>query len=352
MTRILFCGHDFKFARLLIDGLKARPGFIVTEHHTDGYVLDDPGTARALSEQADVVFCEWSLGNARWFSHNKRPGQVLVVRLHRHELGRPFLERTAWDAVDALVFIAPAKMESFLARFPDVAARSHVIPNLVDCDALDRTKAEEAATTLGLLGSAPRIKAPHLALDLLERVRARDPAFRLRIKGHHPWEYAWLWDKPAERAYYERLYERIGRLGDGVVTLDPHGDDVPDWFQGVGVILSTSELEGSHQAVAEGMASGSVPVIRPWVGADRVYPRRFVARTMDDAVGLITSGAPRAADEAAACRAYARRHFDRRVIVPRYEELFDSLLRAPRPPATRPRRSRWRRLARTAAGRR
>ena len=57
---------------------------------------------------------------------------------------------------------------------------------------------------------------------------------------------------------------------------DGHGNDMHNWFQKVGYILSTSDFEGSHQAVAEGMAAGSVPIIYNWDGADTVYPEKFV----------------------------------------------------------------------------
>jgi glycosyltransferase involved in cell wall biosynthesis len=347
--RLLFHGHDFKFARLLIDHFASVPGWSVIEHEADPQDQSSRAKRRDLMAWADVVFCEWALANARWTSRHKRPGQVLVIRVHRYELQRSIFDEIAWDAVDAVVFIAPELMDTFLRRVPAMASRAHLIHNLVDCDALDRPKEGDAPTTLGLLGAAPRRKAPHLALDILERARDRDARVRLRIKGRHPWEYRWLWDDPAERAYYERLYDRIGRMEDGLVSFDPFGKDVSGWLQHIGVIVSTSEQEGSHQAVAEGMAAGSVPVILPWPGADRLYPPRFIAPTTDAAAEMVVAVASgRSHDEEAACRAYAREHFDRRVIVPRYEELFRSLLGEARAGAPDRRRRPWRRLMRLA----
>ena len=60
------------------------------------------------------------------------------------------------------------------------------------------------------------------------------------------------------------------------VIFDRHGDDMAIWYSKVGFILSTSDHEGSHQAIAEGMAAGCIPIIRNWNGATPLYPPQFV----------------------------------------------------------------------------
>jgi glycosyltransferase involved in cell wall biosynthesis len=176
---------------------------------------------------------------------------------------------------------------------------------------------------------APMQKSPHLAVEILERLREQDSRTTLFFKGHHPSSYDWLWKRPDERAYYEALFDRLTPLeAAGAVVFDPHGDDVPQWFRKVGFILSTSEHEGSHQAVAEGMASGTIPVIRNWRGADQLYPARYVFDTVDLAVERILEMRANGteAGERAFCRAFARTHFDQSTILPQYEALIEELL--------------------------
>jgi len=51
------------------------------------------------------------------------------------------------------------------------------------------------------------------------------------------------------------------------------------WFQKIGFILSVSDIEGSHQAVAEGMATGTIPIIYgnalKKYRLDEIYPKNF-----------------------------------------------------------------------------
>jgi len=51
---------------------------------------------------------------------------------------------------------------------------------------------------------------------------------------------------------------------------------VAAWLRRVGFVLSTSDDEGSHVAVSEGMASRAVPVLRHWPGAETVYDMRWI----------------------------------------------------------------------------
>jgi glycosyltransferase involved in cell wall biosynthesis len=334
-TTLLFAGHDFKFLHTILRHFEERGDVEVLRDEYSGHEIKDTVRSAALLERADVIFCEWSLGNARWYSRNKRADQRLIVRLHAQEIRPPAdarLDEIEWRNVDRIIFICQRNMDRFLERFPEMADRAVLIYNLVETSRLDRPKTPEARFTLGLLGAAPRSKAPHLALDILELLRKRDERFRLSIKGRHPWEYTWLWKQKVEREYYEPLYERLHALeSTGAVVLEPHGDDVAEWLRGVGFILSTSEHEGSHQAVAEGMAAGSVPIIRDWPGSDTLYPTPFIFSSAEQArdIVLAHTDPDTLAHADDAVRRYARRYFDSEVILRRYDELFDDVMRAP-----------------------
>jgi hypothetical protein len=60
------------------------------------------------------------------------------------------------------------------------------------------------------------------------------------------------------------------------VTFDGFGGDVAAWLRRVGWVLSTSDDESFHLAPAEGMASGAVPALLPWPGADTIYDTRWI----------------------------------------------------------------------------
>jgi hypothetical protein len=51
---------------------------------------------------------------------------------------------------------------------------------------------------------------------------------------------------------------------------------MPEWYAGIDYVLSTSDFESFHFTVADGTASGCMPIILPWEGADEIYPKEWV----------------------------------------------------------------------------
>jgi glycosyltransferase involved in cell wall biosynthesis len=277
-----------------------------------------------MLQRADVVWCEWLLGNAVHYARNKRPGQLLIVRLHHQEMELSFRHQIEWSAVDALLITCYQHYDRLRAELPDVRDRIHLVPQLLTCDRFDRPKHDGAQFNLGLLGMAPFRKRPDLAIDLVEELRRHDSRYSLSVKSRHPWEYGWLWERPEEREAYEELYERLrGMPG---VHFEAHGADVDAWFRRIGYLVSTSDHEGSHQAVAEGMASGAVPILRNWDGADRLYPERFVFKETSEAVERVLAQQARFEEESEECRAFARAHFDAPTVWQQMDELFSGAM--------------------------
>ena len=105
--KVLITGHDLKFIKPLIEQFSSSAKFAVrTDQHSD-HAMADKSVAKKHLLWADSIFCEWAMGNAVWFSRNKKPGQILVVRLHLQEVQAklPFLWEINWQAVDHLVCI-------------------------------------------------------------------------------------------------------------------------------------------------------------------------------------------------------------------------------------------------------
>ena len=277
--RLLIAGHDLKFMRSIADLLGARPDIELCIDEWASLGVHDEETSRELLEWADVIVCEWAGPNVVWYSSRRRRDQRLLVRLHRFELTAPWIHDVDPTAVDAAVCVNDHYRERVIAetRFPADAVM--VIPNAVDRDYLDRPKAPGADRVLGLLGMVPFRKRPDRALSILRSVQEQAPDFLLSIKSGLPWEYAWIWRSPEERAAYRALLDEITRdpVLRGSVVIEGHGADVPAWLQRTGWVLSVSEDESFHLAPAEGMAAGSVPLILGWPGADGVYDSRFVA---------------------------------------------------------------------------
>lgn len=309
-------GYNLKFFHPIARHLRRLPGVEVKIAEWPKYAVDSPAETSAVLEWADVVVCEWAGPNAVIASSRKRPGQRLVVRLHRFELERDDWQEIAIDAVDTVVTVGDPYRRRTLEVTGWPEEKVEVISNLVDTAQFDRPKLAGSATTLGLLGATPWRKRPDRALDILDVLRTHDPAWRLEIKGSRPEDDRWIWEDPDHAALFKGLYGRIDGLGDAV-RWSPAGPDVAGWFRQVGHVLSTSEDESFHLAPAEGMVSGTVPVIWPWFGADEIYHPRWVARDVESAATAILG---RTDDDRAACRTEAAR-FDRENVLPAWERL-------------------------------
>lgn len=309
-TRLLIAGHSLSFC----EGLARRAregGASVREDRWQTHGAHSEEASAAALAWADVVHCEWCLGNAVWYSRNKRPGQRLVVRFHRMELDTDYPGEVDLDEVDAMVFVAQHVLEAACERWGWDAAdpRFEVVPNDVDPGPLRLPKLPDAQFTLAAIGYVPRLKRLDRALDVLELLRADDDRYRLAVKGREPWEYPWLAGREEDVEYFEELSRRLvaSPALRGAVAFEPFGDDVPGFLQRAGWILSTSDVEGDSVSLAEGMASGAVPVIFSRPGASEQYEERWVH---DDAAAaaraiLDTVAGGEAAAEGEAAQAFS-----------------------------------------------
>ena len=67
------------------------------------------------------------------------------------------------------------------------------------------------------------------------------------------------------------------------------GTDMEEWYREVGYILSTSDSEGCHTSIMEGMASGCEPIVCNWPGADQLFPPEYVYENLDDAIDRLAN---------------------------------------------------------------
>lgn len=300
-----------------------------------GHQLEDDAAARDGLAWADVVFCEWALGNAQWFSRNKRENQVLIVRLHAQEVRArdrlPFIWQIDWSRVDRLVLITHHLYDWMLGEFPVLRDRAALVYNPIDAKgALNRGKDDGVQFTLGLVGMVPALKRVDLAVDLLAELVRIDSRYNLRIKGARPEQYSWMSARTEELAWYQGIYKEIELRGLGAhVFFDAQGNDMPEWYAGIGIILSLSDFEGSHQAVAEGMASGCVPVIRNWEGARRIYPPHHVGRSLHELVEriIVLADRGRFSAESEYCRKYAVDRFEQARIFSKLDAILGGEIR-------------------------
>jgi hypothetical protein len=298
--QIVIAGHDLKFFTPLQRRLEAKhPECEFVVDLWNGHNGHNEQQSRRLLSKADIVVCEWCLGNLAWYSEHKKPHQQLVARFHAQETRSPITHGINWTKVDRVTFVSDhTRAEAFQALPALSDTVSCVISNYLDEQAFTlRPKLADARFTLGIIGVAPMLKRLDRAVDLLEFLLEKDPRFRLRVKGHNPLTYPWILSREHEVSYYRQIWRHVNstpRLRYRVI-FDPPGNDIDQWFRMVGFVLSTSDFESFHMSVGEGMLTGATPVIWNWKGASRLWPGESVVTSLERAADLILLSKERSA---------------------------------------------------------
>ncbi len=285
--RMVIAGHDMKFIRPATPLLE-RQYNIRFDDWADHDEHDESRSIELLT-WADVIFCEWMLGNAVWYSEHKLPHQRLSIRVHRFELNRNYGLHVVVENVDQFVVIAPALMDELQLSFGIPRTKIEYHPNYLAINEYVQGDDGDRVYRLAMVGVVPKLKGLHRALRLLADLRKKDPKYTLTLLGKHPSDLPWVANDSDEMAYYRECQRYIEDhdLGEAV--------DFAGWVNpkrelaNFGIVLSLSDIEGSHVSATEIFFAGGIGVLRPWPGASFVYPAEFILPDHESMVEFVLS---------------------------------------------------------------
>jgi|GEM_PF-806170 len=292
---IVFAGDDFKFIDHFYSCLK-RKGYRALK---DVWKWGGPVSAdrsEALYESADVIFCEWGLANAVWYSKRNTGKKPLFIRIHLQEVmgnARRFGPEIRMENVTKVIFVSKRVRDLAVSRWKWPEEKCVVIPNYVLTDDFRTGGREKPGLNFAMVGITPQRKRFDRAVSLMKRLLAEYPEARLYVKGKRPEEYPWM-HGPArkhELEYYDELYRTID--GDPAlkkaVIFDGFDNDMPQWYKKIDFILSPSDFESFHYAVADGVAAGCLPIVWNWEEAREIYTEKWVVEDVEEAVRRVES---------------------------------------------------------------
>jgi glycosyltransferase involved in cell wall biosynthesis len=318
--------------RDMVDGpWRAQPVDLVQRRLRQAYGMDDvvpPPEVREVFDWADTVFVEWGHRALPWVSLLQDLQARVVARVHSYEAFTPMPMHTDWSGVDDVVFVSPHIRALVEASVPALAEgpRLHTIPNRNLLSAFALPKYPGSEHTLALVGWNNVTKDPQWALDLLEYLREHDDRWRLRLVGD-PFPISGLTTPAME--YRDALNDRIHAFGDAVEQ-PGFTDDVPEALRHVGVILSSSRREGTHEGMLQGVASGAFPVVRNWPyvarwgGAATIVPDGWIVDTAQEGARMLLKAAEddtTFAERRAAMAEWTIARYDWSVVRPQLDEL-------------------------------
>lgn len=272
--RLLIAGYDLRFILPAVPELSKL--YQVRVDEWSGHDSHDKEVSRRLLDWADAIHCEWMLGNAVWYSENKGQRQSLQVRLHRFETTKEYGRLLNREAVDKVITIAPGMLEETQRVFGFDRSKVAYVPNYIKTESYVRSEDPNKVFNLVMVGSVPIRKGYKRALMLLKSLREIDPRYNLTVFGKRAEELGWVYNDPRERQYFRECEQFVRQNGLESSVKFEGWVDTSEALADKGFILSLSDAEGSHVAAAEGFAAGNITLLRPWEGAEYMYPRKYI----------------------------------------------------------------------------
>jgi glycosyltransferase involved in cell wall biosynthesis/spore maturation protein CgeB len=288
-STILIAGHDLKFAMPIVEVMEEM-GIRVLVDKWDNHNQFDAEQSRSLLEKADAVWCEWALGNVKWYSHAINSDMPLFVRYHLQERNYEYLTNSNQEAISNIAFVCQHYEANAreIGQIDDTTPTS-VIPNTMNIRGKYQRKNDNYS--IGFVGMVPARKRLDLALDILEELLQHDARYRLKVVGKNPEEYGWLMKRDDEREYYQNIRSRLesNPLLKSRVEFLGFVDDIREFYSSVGHVISTSDFESYHLTLADGPLHGAAAHTLTWNGSEDIYTNFWLRNSIGEMVKSILS---------------------------------------------------------------
>ena len=293
--RVCFAGHDYKFIDPYVSYLKSQ-GYSVMKDRWEWGEPVDIEMSKNIYNWTDIIFCEWGLANSVWYSNNNVDEKPIYIRVHLQEINAKALKfgkKINFDSITKIIFVSERVRDEYIKIFNVDIKKTVVIPNFVLDDEyiLNSKRQIGSQVTLGMVGIVPTRKRLDRAVSLLEMLIDSGIDAKLRIKGHRPENLDFMHGpaRKEELDYYYKIYEEVDKNPKlkSLITFDEWGNDVAIWYQDVDFILSPSDFESFHYALADGVLSGCNPIIWNWEEAKVIYNNDWIVDSNGAALNRI-----------------------------------------------------------------
>ncbi|MDC1419668.1 glycosyltransferase [Euryarchaeota archaeon] len=288
--KILLNGHDLKFIGEL-ESLLKKEGHQIIRDEWNWSSPKNISLSTKLLSFAEIIISEWGLENAVWYSNNKHKNQKHIVRIHSQEIrqrARKMTSRINQSGCDKIVFVAKHIMDSAIEIFNWEMDNIVMIPNYVNINRFNLNKRSDSKYKLGIVGVVPQSKRVDIAFDIISRLNEIDSNWELIVKGrtHRDLEFMKGASRKKEYEWFEEKFQKLEQnisIKDSV-TFQPHSSPISTWYDEIEYVLSLSDWESFHYSVAEGVASGTIPLIKKWEGSDELYDDNWIFESSEEIV--------------------------------------------------------------------
>ncbi len=263
----------------------------LSQYQIRRYYITTQQEINAACKWGDIIWLEWCNETAivaTQIYDLKKKG--VVIRLHSYEALANYPSQIDWSMVDYLVFVAPHIREIVKRQVPDIRKRvcTKVIYNGLDIDKIPANKVRNEYD-MAYVCNINHKKAPLLALQIMAKLNVYNTTQKKAVKRSTVLKLHSAGRSQDERykIYLEHMAKEMG-IEDNIIYYG-FVKDMEGFWEGKGIILSTSIHEGHPLNIMEGMARGLKPVIHNFYGAKDLYREEWLYNTVDEAVEMICS---------------------------------------------------------------
>jgi len=247
--------------------------YFSSENDVRLFELKQEKDLEAVLSWADLSWFDFCTMGTIFASRQPRDSKI-VCRLHSFETFMPFPQQVDWDNVNALVFVADHIRSRVMPGLSTNGCKIRVIENGVD-PSIFEFSVRKKLNTVGFVGPINGRKNLPMAMAIVGEINKRKQGdVDLIICGD------------VQDVFLPQYIERAKSVYGIKVTSLGHLHSMKSFYGSVDCILSTSLWESFQYALAEGMASGCVPLVHNWEGAESIWPKEYLFWTIAEAVDL------------------------------------------------------------------
>lgn len=271
ITQLLEDGHELRI-------FKSSQEFVGLNKKFHKYVInlsdtEQVQTTKNLLKWADTIYFEWCSELVEFvtiqladFIPVCKPR--MVVRLHSAEVFANKHIKPDWSKIDRLIFVSPY-IRSLIDNAPQLknqsiitiangidlkrfTPRTNVVTNIIGCVA-NLNRGKNIPLVLQLFLELLQFR-PELKLQILGDFEGNDPRLELYINGF---------------VKHNKLHKKIS-------TGSVKPEEMPKWYHTIDYLISASIFEGFGMSIGEAMASGVVPMVNRFTGAEMHWPEEII----------------------------------------------------------------------------
>lgn len=269
------CSHKMRFTvdpvdmYITCDGGKSFIDSLVGRFTTKGLSLHVATKFDGrMADHAKYIWCEWLGKDAMEVSKYECKAKK-ILRLHSFEAFTTAIHYVDFNAFDHVVFVAD-HIKDYVEDKVGKIDNAVVIPVGVKVDTFS-LRNNKRNNKICYAGEISRKKGVGELLFIAKNM----PDYEFHIAGKFT-------ENDVSDYFYKNRPDNI--------TLHPFSYDLNNWLQNYTYFINTSLREGNPITTLQAMSCGLKPIVRDWIGSDKIYGNGYVYRTMDDIREIVSNG--------------------------------------------------------------